>query len=60
MLSFICTTFTCVQMYLGGAGAGKIIAESQNFLIYSTYRTEYVCNVIENMYSCTSHNLISK
>jgi len=60
MQIFVCASFACVQMQLGGAGAGNIIFQSVNLLIYSTYRTEYTCNVIDNMYACTSRSLVKR
>jgi hypothetical protein len=60
MLSFMCSTLACIQTYLGGIGAGNVIMSSENFLIYATYNKEYVCNVTNQMYACTSRNLINK
>ena len=42
----------CIQQYLG---IGYVVAQSQNLLIYSNYREEYMCNVSGFSYQCTAY-----
>jgi len=51
-MNIICTTMICLQQYLG---IGYVVAQSQNLLIYSNYREEYVCTVTKPIYQCEKH-----
>ena len=51
-VNIICTTLMCIQQYLG---IGYVVAQSQNFLIYSNYKEEYVCTVTKPVYQCEKY-----
>jgi hypothetical protein len=51
-MNIICTTMMCIQQYLG---MGYVVAQSQNLLIYSNYKEEYVCTVSKPIYQCARH-----
>jgi len=55
MLNFVCSSLTCVQMYLG---IGYVNMQVSNTLIYSSYYKDktYVCNVVADNYQCQLSN----
>lgn len=55
MLSFVCSSIACVQMYLGVGYVNLFIG---NTLIYTAYFKDktYVCNVVADNYQCELKN----
>jgi hypothetical protein len=55
MISFICFSASCLQMYLG---SGYIITQTPDRLIYYNFQKTYICNKSDQTYSCTDRNVL--
>ena len=57
MVNFICSSISCIQMYLG---AGTVLAETQNQIVYFNFHRVYVCTKSQYFFSCRNMNRLFK
>lgn len=55
MVNFICSSLSCIQMYLG---AGYTILETENQILYYNFRKIYVCTKSSYFFSCRNTKMI--
>jgi len=51
MVNFICSSLSCIQMYLG---AGYTILQTENQILYYNFQRIYVCTKSSYFFSCKS------